>query len=360
VCRSGRAGSAVVGADHRHVHSQGGHGRHRHCGSREQARVPRDGFTLRQVEDQLLYRRPKGAEVPDFQTASSTSSSSKFIFAGEAAFAAGSDLTIGVGGWYNTLGEADVRVFEFDFPNATAFFGFATEKLSVSELHGNAFYKSLGIQVGLVRTSVTLTGFRAGSEVVDLDTGDVIVFDRDVTLSEAGLAEEKFTTTNWDAFLVYKKTAPSGSNRPWGLSVGAGMYRDTEAQSSVFSGFVTGSVGIWRGLDRRVLLVRRRQEADHGPARVRGFPGRCLAGQHEPLHDRHRLASRSSREAGARTCRPRSRRRRDGSPGPGPWRARPPPGPAPAWRACLCPARRARSRAARRTRPAPGRGAGSG
>lgn len=190
--------------------------------------------------------RPKGSEFPDFQQAATTDSASKFIGAAEVAFAVGDDVSVGVGGWYNTLGEPDVDVFELDFPNTVAFGGVATQELRVSEIHGNVFYKDIGVQVGLVHTSAKLTGFRAGSVVVDLDTFDTVTFDRDITLSELNLTEETNTTNNWDAFLVYKKSGPAGSN-PWGVSLGAGVYHDTEASSSKFSGFATASVGIFKG-----------------------------------------------------------------------------------------------------------------
>jgi hypothetical protein len=185
---------------------------------------------------------PKGAEFPDFQQAATTDSASKFIGAAEVAFAAGDDFTIGVGGWYNTLGEPDVDVFELDLPNAVAFGGVATTKLRVSEVHGNIFYRNIGVQVGLVHTSSTLTGFRAGSVVVNLDTGDVATFDEDVAIDD----QEAQTTNNWDAFLVYKTSG--GLDTRWGLSLGAGIFRDVEAESSKFSGFATASVEIFKGL----------------------------------------------------------------------------------------------------------------
>lgn len=191
---------------------------------------------------------PKGAEFPDFQQVSSTDSKSKFIGAAEVAFAAGDDVSIGLGGWYNTLGETDVQVAELDFRNGFAFGGAATQKLKVAEIHGNVFYKSIGVQVGLVRTSATLTGFRAGSVVIDLETGEAVQFPTDVRLSDLGLPEEEFSSDNWDAFLVYKKGGGSGSRNPWGVSLGAGVYHDSQASTSKFSGFATASVGLFRGL----------------------------------------------------------------------------------------------------------------
>jgi len=103
------------------------------------------------------------------------------------------------------------------------------------------------VQAGVVHTSGTVTGFRAGSVVVDLNTGDTFTFDRDVTLAEAGVPEQEFSSNNWDAFLVYKKGSPPGNN-PWSVSLGGGVYHDSQASSTKFSGFVTASVGLFKGL----------------------------------------------------------------------------------------------------------------
>jgi hypothetical protein len=186
---------------------------------------------------------PKGAGFPYFQQASTTDSSSKFIGAVEAAFAAGDNWSIGLGGWYNTLGEPDVDVFEVDLIGGTVFGGLATEEMSVSELHGNVFYKDVGIQVGLVRTSTKITGLRAGAVLIDLNTGELIEFTEDAPIT----GQETFSNNNWDAFLVYKKGSAPGST-PWGVSLGGGVYHDSAASSTKFSGFVTASVGIFKGL----------------------------------------------------------------------------------------------------------------
>jgi hypothetical protein len=191
---------------------------------------------------------PKGSDFPDFQQAATTDSRSKFIGAAEVAFAAGSNWSVGVGGWFNSLGEPDVDIFELDLNNGTVFGGVATQKLRVSEVHGNLFYKDIGVQAGIVHTSATLTGFRAGSVLVDLISEETITFPRDITLSEAGVQEQTFTTNNWDAFLVYKHGGPAGSRTPWSVSLGGGVYRDTEAGETKPSAFATASVGIFRGL----------------------------------------------------------------------------------------------------------------
>ena len=190
---------------------------------------------------------PKGAEFPDFQQASTTDSSSKFIGAAEMAFAAGDNWSIGLGGWYNTLGEPDVDVFEIDLTGGTVFAGLATQELKVAEFHGSVFYKDVGVQAGIVRTTTKLTGLRAGSELLDLETGDVTTFTQDVNLAAVGAPQEQFSNNNWDAFLVYKKGSGQGRT-PWSISLGGGVYHDSQASSTKFSGFATASVGIFKGL----------------------------------------------------------------------------------------------------------------
>lgn len=194
--------------------------------------------------------QPKGADFPDLISASSTDSSSKFIGAAELAFAAGSNWTFGVGGWHNALGEPDVDIVEISVIDNPpyVFAGTARQKLNATEFHANLFYKSIGVQAGIVRTSATLTALRAGSTFVFLDTNEQITLPRDFTVGELGVQEEKRTSNNWDAFLVYKYGTATADRLPWTLSLGGGVYRDTQARSSAFSGFATASVGIFKGL----------------------------------------------------------------------------------------------------------------
>ena len=187
---------------------------------------------------------PKGAEFPTTQFAATTDSKSKFIFAGELALAAGDDLTVGVGGWYNTLGEPDVDVFLLNVDDDLALFGAAKQKVRVSELHANVFYDSIGLQVGLVRTSTALKSLRAGSAIATLSTGRIITLTEDFPAT--GDNAEETSVSNWDAFAVYKTGGHEGAR--WSLSLGAGGYRDTDTDTTTFSGFVTGSVNVYKGL----------------------------------------------------------------------------------------------------------------
>jgi hypothetical protein len=195
-----------------------------------------------------LEEDPPNTDFPDILRASTTDSSSKFILAGEAAFAASDDVTVGVGGWYNTLGDTDVEVLELDFVEGLVFFGPTIQNISASEVHANVFYRSVGLQVGLVRTKAKNIGFRAGSQLEFLDTGEAFQFTRDVTFAEVGIPETTVSTNNLDAFLVYKRGASADSSLRWSLSAGAGIFRYTQAKKTAFSGFATASVPIFKGL----------------------------------------------------------------------------------------------------------------
>ena len=71
---------------------------------------------------------------------------SDFLGAAEVAFKAGSSTTIGIGGWYNKIGNhsADYAFFEVD-PSANVFLsGPMNLNITYTEGHANAFYKNLG------------------------------------------------------------------------------------------------------------------------------------------------------------------------------------------------------------------------
>lgn len=194
-------------------------------------------------------QEPDGSATPDFQQSTTTDSASKFILAAEAAFRAGSATTVGVGGWFNDLGTADVDFFQFILdPNdpTLLFAGVAPVTVRVFELHGNVFYKDFGVQAGLVQTKTRQKGLRAGTVEVFVDeNGDL----QTATLTEdTSFDSDPETVNNWDAFLVYKKGSSTERKTSWGISLGAGIYRDNEAKSTNFTGFVTGTLGIYKGL----------------------------------------------------------------------------------------------------------------
>jgi hypothetical protein len=194
-------------------------------------------------------QEPIGSDSPILQQSTTTNSASKFILAAEAAFKAGSDTTVGIGGWYNDLGRADVDFFQLNLDPKVAtllFAGVAPFDVRVSEVHGNIFYKALGVQAGLVRTKFRQRGLRAGTTEV--------FFDENGDLQTETRTEDEFfdsdpeTFNNWDAFLVYKKGSSTGRSTSWGFSLGSGIYRDNEVKSTNFTGFVTATVGLYKGL----------------------------------------------------------------------------------------------------------------
>jgi hypothetical protein len=193
-------------------------------------------------------------DTPDFQQAATTDSSSKFIGAVELAFKAGSDFNVGVGGWYNELGTADVVFFEVEplaFVQQTgllALAGTAKSKIHVFELHGNVFWNDVGVQVGVVKTKSQYTSLLRGAQRVTVDLNTGFINSPETLQVDLPLTSPAFSTTSWDAFLVYKRGSESGAKYPWAFSTGGGFYRDNESKGTSFSGFLTGSVQFYKGL----------------------------------------------------------------------------------------------------------------
>lgn len=177
---------------------------------------------------------------------------SDFLLAGEAVFKAGSDWNIGLGGWYNKVGKV-----QYDFDVATvitvgddiiggdALTGTLDGDLSVFEGHANVFYRNVGIQAGLVRTSSEITNSHIATSNDPTNIGRPL----------GSVEGDANKVTDWDLYGVYKMAG--GDAHPWGISVGAGLYRKKgntdnsqrlgESQT-VGSGFVTASVGVFKGL----------------------------------------------------------------------------------------------------------------
>ncbi|HVO10724.1 MAG TPA: hypothetical protein VMX54_08250 [Vicinamibacteria bacterium] len=187
---------------------------------------------------------------------------SDILFAGEAAFKAADDWTVGVGGWYNKVGG-----FTYPFVGTMSIEGlgdvgmtwdFAGD-LTVYEGHANVFWRDFGLQVGVVKTTGSI-GTTATFKTITLP-GESPVSCSSVLSQEdcSNIKVPTFTadTTDWDLFAVYKHSWPV--KYPVAVSAGAGLYskqgvtetshplRDTETHT-VFSGFVTGNVEVWKGL----------------------------------------------------------------------------------------------------------------
>ena len=193
---------------------------------------------------------PRGAHPEDlaFQQAATTDAASRFLIAGEAAFKAGTNTTVGLGGWYNDVGSADVDFFQLTpFDEVFALAGVAPYELRVWEVHGNAFYKDLGVQVGLVQTRWKQTGLRANTRRIRFDSrlGDFV---EEFLPADVAIDRDTESFNSWDAFLVYKHASSAVIRLPWSVSLGSGAFRDGETKTTAFSGFATASVQVYKGL----------------------------------------------------------------------------------------------------------------
>jgi hypothetical protein len=180
---------------------------------------------------------------------------SDFLFAGEVAFKAGENWTVGVGGWYNKVGQT---VYTFDGDNLDLdgnVFGLVADldgDLSLYEGHVGLFYKAVGLQAGIVRTTgrigttVTARTFRFDGDEVPCTPAPECRF---------SVPTDKGDTTDWDLFAVYKHSG--GGSYPLSVSLGAGVYGKqgvtdsplrSDESATVFSGFATVNIGVYKGL----------------------------------------------------------------------------------------------------------------
>ncbi len=175
---------------------------------------------------------------------------SDLLVAGEVAVALGRDASFGVGGWYNKVGKVtySFKAVGITLSSGKVAFneGILDGDLTLDEQHVNFFYKSFGVQAGVVRTR---------SEIIDshiLKEDGVDIAAKGFRL---GTVEEVTKSTDYDFYGVYK--VAGGVGYPWGISVGAGVYYkkgnlDTASRgaedSTVFSAFATGSITLGKGL----------------------------------------------------------------------------------------------------------------
>ncbi len=189
--------------------------------------------------------------------ASSANPNSKLLLAGELAFSARSDVTIGIGGWFNKVGNTNYDfVFLDTSEQGSGLTGVRADDLTYTEGHVNVFYKDVGLQFGLVHSKsttsdVTIREFFLGDTVFSRAALVSLIGSAAVSTIEGEARGLEVSATDFDSYLVYK----TGSSRfqrdakvPWTVSAGAGLYHYQATSKTVFSGFLTGSVDVYKGL----------------------------------------------------------------------------------------------------------------
>jgi len=171
---------------------------------------------------------------------------SDFLGAAEVAFKAGDAVTIGVGGWYNKVGNDSAEyVFFLADPDGSVFLsGPVNRDVKHIEGHVNVFYKSLGVQFGLVHNTTQINTITA-----DFATVDDIPIPLDVAnglLTDVAGVED--TANDWDSYLIYKAGGSTGSDNNWSFSLGGGIYHYDIVSKTVPSFFATATLGIYKGL----------------------------------------------------------------------------------------------------------------
>jgi len=171
---------------------------------------------------------------------------SDFLGAAEVAFKAGDAVTIGLGGWYNKVGNDSAEyVFFLADPDGSVFLsGPVNRDVKHIEGHVNVFYKSLGVQFGLVHNTTQINTITA-----DFATVDDIPIPLDVAnglLTDVAGVED--TANDWDSYLIYKAGGSTGSDNNWSFSLGGGIYHYDIVSKTVPSFFATATLGIYKGL----------------------------------------------------------------------------------------------------------------
>jgi hypothetical protein len=171
---------------------------------------------------------------------------SDFLGAAEVAFKAGDAVTIGVGGWYNKVGNDSAEyVFFLADPDGSVFLsGPVNRDVKHIEGHVNVFYKSLGVQFGLVHNTTQINTITA-----DFATVDDIPIPLDIAnglLTDVAGVED--TANDWDSYLIYKAGGSTGSDNNWSFSLGGGIYHYDIVSKTVPSFFATATLGIYKGL----------------------------------------------------------------------------------------------------------------
>jgi hypothetical protein len=180
--------------------------------------------------------------------ATSGNPKASFLGAAEVAFKAGDAVTLGVGGWYNKIGNKTSDYLFLGVNNqgdSVLFAGPMNLDVSYTEGHANLFYKDLGVQFGLVHNSRTVNAISADIAQVGGLPGDL---DQANALLNANVVGAKDTANDTDGYLIYKAGGNSGNDTNWSFSLGGGFYRYDIVKKTVPSAFATATVGLYRGL----------------------------------------------------------------------------------------------------------------
>ena len=171
---------------------------------------------------------------------------SDFLGAAEVAFKAGDSASIGLGGWYNKIGNhsADYAFFLAD-PEGNVFLsGPINLNVTYTEGHVNAFYKSLGVQFGLIHSTSTVNTITADVAEVDGTPIPLEIANEFLT----GVEGAQDTANDYDGYLVYKTGGEGGNNTNWSFSLGGGFYHYDIVKKTVPSFFATVTLGLFKGL----------------------------------------------------------------------------------------------------------------
>ena len=178
--------------------------------------------------------------------ATGTKPKSDFLGAAEVAFKAGDSATIGIGGWYNKIGgaNADYLFLLTDPEGDVVLAGPLNLDVTYTEAHANIFYKDLGVQVGLVRTSRTVNSITATDAALNGEPFDPAI----ANIFLADVSGVKETANDLDGYLIYKAGGTSANDTNWSFSLGGGFYRYDSLKKTVPSAFATVTLGIYKGL----------------------------------------------------------------------------------------------------------------
>ena len=171
---------------------------------------------------------------------------SDFLGAAEVAFKAGENVTVGLGGWYNKVGNdsAEYAFFLADPEGSVFLAGPVNRDVSHTEGHVNVFYKSLGVQFGLVHNTTQINTITADIATVD-DIPIPLDLANEILTDVAGVED---TANDWDGYLVYKAGGATGNDNNWSFSLGGGVYHYDIVDKTVPSFFATATLGLFRGL----------------------------------------------------------------------------------------------------------------